>query len=99
MIEWQKSSAETPFAKIMIKDILMMALIDVGSSVNLISDTLYRQLREPSQIKKNIIAANNGKIHINVSTAIRVQLQKSTSEIEVQFLVTIKDTIACLKVK
>ena len=84
----------------MIKDILIMALIDGGSSVNLISDTLYKQLRKPSQIimcKKNIIAANNGKMHINGSTAIRVQLQKSTSEKEVQFLVTIKDTIACLK--
>ena len=42
-----------------------MALIDSGSSVNIISDTFCKQLGEPSQIRmcnKNIIAANNGKM-------------------------------------
>ena len=45
-----------------------MALIDSGSSVNIISDTLYKLLRGPSQIRmcnKNIIAANNGEIACN----------------------------------
>ena len=35
---------EALFAKIMIKDKLIMALIDSGSNVNIISDTLYKQL-------------------------------------------------------
>ena len=49
-----------------------MALIDSGSSVNLLSETLYQQLGEPSQIRvcnKNIIAANNGKMPVKGSTA------------------------------
>ena len=45
------SPVEALFAKIMIKDKLIMALIDSGSSVNIISDTLYKQLGEPSQIR------------------------------------------------
>ena len=58
------SPVEALFAKIMIKFKLIMALIDSGSSANIISDTLYKQLGEPSQIRmcnKNIIAANKGK--------------------------------------
>ena len=58
------SPVEALFAKkIMIKDKLIMALIESGSSFNIISDTLYKQLGEPSQSRmcnKNIIA-NNGK--------------------------------------
>ena len=59
------SPVEALFAKTMIKDKLIMALIDSGSSVNFISDTLYKQLGEQSQIRmcnKNIIAANKGKM-------------------------------------
>ena len=55
------------FVKVKIEDKLEMALIDCGSSVNLVSDTIYTQLREPSQIRmfdKNIIAANNGKMPV-----------------------------------
>ena len=37
---------------------------------------------------KNIIAANNGKLPVKGSTDIQVQLQKFTSEIAVEFLVT-----------
>ena len=74
-----------------IKYKLIMALIDSRSSVNIISDTLYKQLREPSQIRmcnKNILAANNGKTTIMGSTDIQVQLQKITCEITVEFSVT-----------
>ena len=82
---------EALFAKIMIKDKLIMALIDSGSSVNIIGDTLSKQLGEPSQIRmcnKNIIAANNGKMPIMGSADIRIQLQKFTCEITYKFLVT-----------
>ena len=37
------SPVEVLFAKNMIKDKLILALIDSGSSVNIISDTLYKQ--------------------------------------------------------
>ena len=73
------------------KDKLIMAIIDSGSSVNIISDTLYKQLGEQSQIRtcnKNIIAANNGKMPIMGSTDTQVQLQKFTCEITVKFLAT-----------
>ena len=63
-----------------------MALIDSGSSVNIISDTLYKQLGEPSQIRmcnKYKIAANNGKMRIMGSADIQVQLQEVTFEITV----------------
>ena len=86
-----KGPVEALFAKIMIEDKLIKALIDSGSSVNLISDTLDKQLGEPSQIimcNKNIIAANNYKMAVYGLTAIPVQLQKFTSEITVQFLAT-----------
>ena len=75
----------------MIKAKLIVALIDSGSSVYIISDTLYKQLREASQIRmcnKIIIAANNGKMPIMGSADIQVQLQKFTCEIRVKFLVT-----------
>ena len=42
------SQAEAMFAKIMLKDKLIMALIDSGSSVNLLSDAFYHQLGQPS---------------------------------------------------
>ena len=90
---------EALFAKIMIKGKLIMALIDSGSSVDFISDTLYKQLGEPSQIRmcnKNIIAANNGKMPIMGSTDIQVQLQKFTCEITVKFLVTRIEITPCL---
>ena len=93
------SPVEAFFAKIMIKDKLIMALIDSGSSVNIISDTLYKQLRQLSQIRmcnKNIIAANNGKMPIMVSADIQVQLQKITGEITVKFLVTRIEITPCL---
>ena len=64
-------------AKIMIQDKQIMALIDRGSSVNLLSDTLYQQVGELSQIKacnKNLTAANYGKIPVKGSTDIQVQL-------------------------
>ena len=60
-----------------------MALIDSRSSVNTISDTLYKQLGERSQIRmcnKNIIAANNGKMLRMGSADIQVQLQKFTCD-------------------
>ena len=44
-----------------------------GSSLNILSDTLYQQLGELSQIRvgnKKIIAANNGKMPVKGSTAI-----------------------------
>ena len=76
-----------------------MALIDSGSSVNIISDTLYKQLGEQSQIRmcnKNIIAANNWKMLIIGSADIQVQLQKFTCERTVKFLVTRIEIIPCL---
>ena len=91
------SPVEALLAKIMIKDQLIMALFD--SSVNLLSDTLYQQLGEPSQIRvcnKNIIAANNRKILVKWSTAIQVQLRKITSEMTVEFLVTKIEITLCL---
>ena len=39
------SPVEALFAKIMIKDKLMKALIESGNSVNLLSDTVYQPLR------------------------------------------------------
>ena len=90
---------EALFAKIMIKDKLIKALIDSGISVYLLSDTFYQQLREPSPIRacnKNIIAANNGKMPVKGSTAIQVQLQKITPEITVEFLVTKIEITPCL---
>ena len=76
-----------------------MALIDSGNSVNIISDTLYKQLGEPCQIKmcnKNIIAANNGKMPVMASADIPVQFQKFTCEITVEFLVTRIEITPCL---
>ena len=80
------SPVEALFAKIMIEDKLITALIDSGSGVNIISDTLYTQLGEQSQIRmcnKNLIAANNGKMPIMGSADIQFQLQKFTCEITV----------------
>ena len=85
------SPVEALFAIIMIKDKLIKALIDSGSSVNLLSDTLYQQLCEPSQIRvcnKDIIAANNGKMPVKGSTDVQVRLQKFTLEITIEFLMT-----------
>ena len=93
------SPVEALFAKIMIKDKFIMALIDSGSSVNIISDTFYKQLGEPSQIRmcsKNKIAANNGKMPIMGSADIQVQLQKFTCETTVKFLVTRIEITPCL---
>ena len=93
------SPVEALFAKTMIKDKSIMALIDSGSSVNIIKDTLYKQLGEPSQIRmcnKNIIAANNEKMSIMGSADFQVQLQKFTCEITVKFLVTRIERTPCL---
>ena len=90
---------EALFANKMIKDKLIMALVDSGSSVNIISDTLFTQLGEPSQIRmcnKNLIAANNGKKPIMGSADIQVQLQKFTCDIKVKFLVTRIEITPCL---
>ena len=95
----KNSPVEALFAKKMIKDKLIMALIDCGSSVNNISNTLYKQLGEPSQIRmcyKNIIAANNGKMPVMGSADIQVQLQKFKCEITVEFLVTRIEITPCL---
>ena len=76
-----------------------MAFIDSGRSVNLLNNILYQQLGAPSQIRrcnKNLIAANNGKMPVKESTGIQVQLQKFTSEILVEFLVTKIDIMPCL---
>ena len=93
------SPVEALFAKILIKDKLIMALIDSGSSVNIISDTLYKQLGEPSQIRmcnKNIIAATNAKMPVMGSADIQVPLQTFTCEITVEFLVTRIEITPCL---
>ena len=69
------------------------------SSVNIISDTLYKQLGEPSQNRmcnKNIIAANNGKMPVMGSTDIQIQLQKFKCEMAVEFLVTRIEITPCL---
>ena len=59
----------------MLQDKLIMALIDSGSSVNLLSDTFYKQLGVPSKIRAwKKIVANNEKMAVNSSTAIQVQL-------------------------
>ena len=83
----------------MIKDKQIKALIDSGSSVNLLSDTIYQQLGDTGQIRvcsKNMIAANNGKRPVKGSTTIQVQLQKFTLEITVEFLVTKIEITPCL---
>ena len=93
------SPVEALFANIMMKDKLIIALIDCRSSVNIISDTLYKQLGEPSQIRmciKNIIAANNGRMPIMGSADIQIQLQKFTCEIAVKFPVTRIEITPCL---
>ena len=46
------SPVEALFAKIMIKDKLILVLVDSVKSVDPLSKTLYQQLAEPSQIKK-----------------------------------------------
>ena len=77
------SPVEALFAEIMMKDKLIMALINSGISVYIISDTLYKQLGEPSQIRmcnKKIIAANKGTMPVKGSADIQVQLQKFTCE-------------------
>ena len=82
---------EALLAKIMIKDKLIKTVIDSGSSVNLLSVTLYQQLGELSQTRvcnKNIIAANNEKMPVKGSTTIQIQLQIFSPEITVEFLVT-----------
>ena len=64
-----------------------------GSSANIISDTLFKQLGELSQIRmcnKNVIAANNG------TADIQVQLQKLKCEITVEFLVSRIEITPCL---
>ena len=94
------SPVEALFEEIMIKDNLIMALIDSGIRVYIIRDTLYKQLGEPSQIRmcnKNIIAASNGKMHVMGSADIQVQLQKFACEKTVEFLVTRIEITPCLK--
>ena len=91
--------AEALFADLMKKDKLIMALNDSASSANIISDTLYKELGETSQIRmcnKNIRAANNGKMSVIGSADIQVQLQKFTGEISVEFLVTRIEITPCL---
>ena len=44
---------------------------------------------------KNIIAANNGKIPVKGSTAIKIELQKFTSEITIEFLATKIEITPC----
>ena len=66
-------------------------MIDSGRSLNLLSDSFYQHLGEPSQIRvrnENIMAANNEKLPVKGSTAIQVLLQKNTSEITFEFLLT-----------
>ena len=61
--------------------------------------THYPQLGETSQIRvcnKKIIAAKNGKRPVQGSTAIPDQLQKITSELTVEFVVTKIEIRACL---
>ena len=90
------SPVEALFAKIMMRDKLIMAFVDSGSSVYIISDTLYNQLGEPSQIRicnKKIIAANIGKMPVMGQAD---QLQKFTCEITVEFLVTRIEKTTCL---
>ena len=71
------SPVEALFAKLMIKDKMIKTLTDSGSSVNLLSDTLYQKLGETSQIRvcnKDLIDINNGKMPVKSSTAIQIQL-------------------------
>ena len=93
------SPEEALFAKIMMQDNLIMVFNDIGSSFNLLSDTLYQQLGEPCQIRvcnKKTKAAKNGKMFVKGSTANQVQLQKITLEITVGFLVTKIEIMRCL---
>ena len=93
---WRNSPVEALLARIMLKNKLIVALTDSGSSVNLLSDTLYQEIGKPSQRKKNIIAAKNGKMPLEGSTAIHAQLQNITSEITVEFLVNTIEVTHCL---
>ena len=47
----ENSPVEALLAKLNIQDRLKIALIDGGSSVNLLSELVYQQLRELSQIR------------------------------------------------
>ena len=58
------SPEEALFAKIMVQDNLIMAFNDSGSVFNLISDTLYQQLGEPSQITMCNKKIKNGKMPV-----------------------------------
>ena len=50
------SPVEALFAKVMIKDKLLMALIDSGSCVNFLGVTLYQQLGESKEESQNLTA-------------------------------------------
>ena len=98
-LAWRKQPSGGVVCKKMIKDKLIMALIDSGISVNIINDTLYKQLGAPSQIRmnnKNIIAANNGKMPVMGSADSQVQIQKFTCEKTVEFPVTRIEITPCL---
>ena len=95
------SPVEALFAKIMIQAKLVMALFDRGCSVNLSSDTFYQQLGEPSQMRvwKRIKVASIKKMPVKRSTANQVQLQKFTTEITVEFLLTKIEITPCFLVR
>ena len=64
MLRGGNSPVEALFAKLMIKYELIMALIDSGSSINLVSGPIYQPLGELSYIRvcnKNIVAVDNEK--------------------------------------
>ena len=84
-------SLETLFDKIMIQDQLIMTLIDSGSIVNLLSDTLCQQLREPNQIRvcKKYFSCQEWRNACNgVNSYSNPTSNIFTSEITVQFLLT-----------
>ena len=95
----KKNPSSNVVLKKMTKDELIMTLIDSGSSFNYGSESLTKQLGEPSKKKRTCIikmkASKNEKLDVKESTKVPVLLQKiDIWNITVEFLATeIEQTI------
>ena len=70
---------------------LLKTIIDIISSVIIISEPLLKQIGQPNQIivwNKDVIAANKWKMPVKWPTFIQVKIQKSISQLRADFLVT-----------
>ena len=75
----------------LIRNKLLKTIIDIISSVNIISEPLLKQIGQPNEIivcNKDVIAANQWKVPVKWPTIIQVKNQKLTSQLTADFLVT-----------